>query len=163
MPSGITVPAEGLRGGDLVLRFPQLADVDGLLPAFTDPESRDAGNLPAFDRDALAASLDQMPALAESGRLLEGNGWNADSPPLKDYLARHKAATGQEPDRWASSITYASLQVLQQAIEKVGKVDRAAVAKEIRSGTFDTIIGKVKLDLVIGIVKQRGGGGDSSV
>jgi branched-chain amino acid transport system substrate-binding protein len=72
-------------------------------------------------------------------------GWNADSPLLKDYLARHKAATGQEPDRWASSITYASLQVLQQAIEKVGKADRAAVAKEIRSGTFDTIIGKVKL------------------
>ncbi|WP_315772818.1 MULTISPECIES: amino acid ABC transporter substrate-binding protein [unclassified Bradyrhizobium] len=72
-------------------------------------------------------------------------GWNADAPALKDYLARHKAATGQEPDRWASPITYASLQVLQQAIEKVGKVDRAAVAKEIREGTFDTIIGKVKL------------------
>ncbi|WP_315812213.1 amino acid ABC transporter substrate-binding protein [Bradyrhizobium sp. SZCCHNR2028] len=72
-------------------------------------------------------------------------GWNADAVPLKDYLARHKAATGQEPDRWASPITYASLQVLQQAVEKVGKVDRAAVAKEIREGTFDTIIGKVKL------------------
>lgn len=72
-------------------------------------------------------------------------GWDADSPLLKDYLARHKAATGQEPDRWASPITYASLQVLQQAIEKVGKVDRAAVAKEIRNGTFDTIIGKIKL------------------
>ncbi|WP_315806284.1 MULTISPECIES: amino acid ABC transporter substrate-binding protein [unclassified Bradyrhizobium] len=72
-------------------------------------------------------------------------GWDADAPQLKDYLARHKAATGQEPDRWASPITYASLQVLQQAIEKVGKVDRAAVAKEIRNGTFDTIIGKIKL------------------
>ncbi len=72
-------------------------------------------------------------------------GWNADSPQIKDYLARHKAATGKEPDRWASSITYASLQVLQQAIEKVGKLDRAAVAAEIRSGTFDTIIGKIKL------------------
>ncbi|CCE05518.1 Extracellular ligand-binding receptor precursor (fragment) [Bradyrhizobium sp. STM 3843] len=72
-------------------------------------------------------------------------GWNAESPPLKDYLARHKAATGQEPDRWASPITYASLEVLQQAIEKVGKVDRTAIAKEIRDGTFETIIGKVKL------------------
>jgi branched-chain amino acid transport system substrate-binding protein len=72
-------------------------------------------------------------------------GWNADSPPLKDYLARHKAATGQEPDRWASPITYASLEVLQQAIETVGKVDRTAVAKQIREGTFETIIGKVKL------------------
>ena len=72
-------------------------------------------------------------------------GWNADSPPLKDYLQRHKAATNKEPDRWASPITYASLQVLQQAIEKVGKLDRAAVSAEIRSGTFDTIIGKVQL------------------
>jgi branched-chain amino acid transport system substrate-binding protein len=72
-------------------------------------------------------------------------GWNADSPPLKDYLQRHKAATNKEPDRWASPITYASLQVLQQAIEKVGKVDRAAVSAEVRSGAFDTIIGKVQL------------------
>ncbi|MBR0817998.1 amino acid ABC transporter substrate-binding protein [Bradyrhizobium liaoningense] len=82
---------------------------------------------------------------ANSDGVMGIGGWNADSPQLKDYLARHKAATGKEPDRWASSITYASLQVLQQAIEKVGKVDRAAVAAEIRSGTFDTIIGKVKL------------------
>jgi len=82
---------------------------------------------------------------ANSDGVMGIGGWNADSPQLKDYLARHKAATGKEPDRWASSITYASLQVLQQAIEKVGKLDRAAVAAEIRSGTFDTIIGKVKL------------------
>lgn len=72
-------------------------------------------------------------------------GWNADSPALKDYLARHTAAVGREPDRWASPITYASLQVLQQAIERVGKIDRQAVMNEIKSGTFDTIIGKVKL------------------
>lgn len=82
---------------------------------------------------------------ANSDGVMGIGGWNADSPQLKDYLARHKAATGKEPDRWASSITYASLQVLQQAIEKVGKVDRAAVAAEIRAGTFETIIGKVKL------------------
>lgn len=67
---GLSVPAAGLRSGDVVLRFPTADDVDGLLPAFADPESRDAGNLPAFDREALAASLGQMPALAESGRLL---------------------------------------------------------------------------------------------
>jgi len=71
-------------------------------------------------------------------------GWNADSPALKDYLKRHTEAVGREPDRWASPITYASLQVLQQAIEKVG-LDRAAVIKEISSGSFDTIIGKVQL------------------
>jgi RimJ/RimL family protein N-acetyltransferase len=70
MATGLSVPPEGLRSRDILLRFPTLGDVDGLLPAFEDPESRDAGNLPAFDRGALAASLDQMPALAEGGRLL---------------------------------------------------------------------------------------------
>ncbi|MCA1499188.1 MULTISPECIES: amino acid ABC transporter substrate-binding protein [unclassified Bradyrhizobium] len=82
---------------------------------------------------------------ANSDGVMGIGGWNAESPQLKEYLARHKAATGKEPDRWASSITYASLQVLQQAIEKVGKLDRTAVAAEIRAGTFETIIGKVKL------------------
>ena len=72
-------------------------------------------------------------------------GWNADSPALKNYLKRHQEFVGREPDRWASPITYASLQVLQQAIEKVGKIDREAVIKAIHDGEFDTIIGKVKL------------------
>ena len=71
-------------------------------------------------------------------------GSNADLPGIKWYIQHHKEIIGREPDRWASPITYASLQVLQQAIERVG-VDRAAVIKEINTGSFDTIIGKVKL------------------
>ena len=66
----LSVPAEGIRGGGVVLRFPVLADVDAILPAFVDPELREAGNLPAFDREALVASLEEMPTLAEMGRLL---------------------------------------------------------------------------------------------
>jgi branched-chain amino acid transport system substrate-binding protein len=75
-------------------------------------------------------------------------GWSGDSAPIKDYLARHKAsaANGAEPDRWASAMTYASLQMLQQAIERVGKVDRAAVIKDLQTGEFDTVIGKIKLE-----------------
>ena len=49
--------------------------------------------------------------------------------------------TGQEPDRWASPVTYASLEILQQAIERVGKIDRAAIIEEIQTGTFDTVAG----------------------
>src|SRR5882724_6604694 len=71
-------------------------------------------------------------------------GSNADLPGIKWYIQHHKEIMGKEPDRWASPITYASLQVLQQAIERVG-LDKAAVIKEINTGTFDTIIGKVKL------------------
>ena len=72
-------------------------------------------------------------------------GWNPDAPGAKDYFKRYVAATGQEPDRWASPITYASVQMLQQAIERVGKIDRAAVIKELQTGTFQTIVGPIKL------------------
>jgi RimJ/RimL family protein N-acetyltransferase len=66
----LSVPAEGLRAGEVILRFPSLQDVDAILPAFTDPELREAGNLPAFDRDGLLSSLQELPMLAERGRLL---------------------------------------------------------------------------------------------
>jgi RimJ/RimL family protein N-acetyltransferase len=67
---GLSFPPEGLRAGGIVLRFPSLDDVDGILPAFTDAKLREAGNLPAFDRDGLVASVEQLPSLAAAGRLL---------------------------------------------------------------------------------------------
>jgi RimJ/RimL family protein N-acetyltransferase len=66
----LSVPPEGIRAGDVVLRFPSLDDVDAILPAFTDPELREAGNLPAFGREELIGSLRDLPMLAEAGRLL---------------------------------------------------------------------------------------------
>jgi RimJ/RimL family protein N-acetyltransferase len=66
----LSVPPEGLRAQGVVLRLPSLDDVDGILPAFTDPELREAGNLPAFGREELIASLRELPVLADSGRLL---------------------------------------------------------------------------------------------
>jgi RimJ/RimL family protein N-acetyltransferase len=67
---GLSVPPEGIRGPGIILRAPLLDDVDGLLPAFRDPEMREAGNLPPFRREELVASLGDIPAMAESGRLL---------------------------------------------------------------------------------------------
>ncbi len=72
--------------------------------------------------------------------------WNPDGPGVKEWFARHKALTNQEPDRWASSNTYASLQVLQQAIEEVGEIDRAKIIAAIKSGSFKTILGETKLE-----------------
>jgi RimJ/RimL family protein N-acetyltransferase len=66
----LSVPAVGLHARGVVLRFPELDDVDGILPAFTDAELREAGNLPAFNREQLLASLGELPDLAERGRLL---------------------------------------------------------------------------------------------
>jgi branched-chain amino acid transport system substrate-binding protein len=73
-------------------------------------------------------------------------GIDAGSEAVKAHIARHKAATGREPDRWASLVTYASLEALQQAIERAGSIDKAAVAKELSSGTFDTVLGKFAFD-----------------
>lgn len=72
-------------------------------------------------------------------------GVDADSPAIQDYFARHTAFVGKAPDSWASAITYASLEMLQQAIERVG-LDHAALAKEISTGTFQTIAGEIKLE-----------------
>lgn len=87
---------------------------------------------------------------AKFGAAAEGvmgpGGVDFDSPAIQDYFARHKAFSGQEPDRFASTVQYAALQVLQQSIERVGKVDRAAVTQEIKTGSFDTILGPVKLE-----------------
>jgi len=66
----LSVPSEGIRAGEVILRFPSLDDVDAILPAFTDPELREAGNLPAFGRDELVASVQELPMLAEQGRLM---------------------------------------------------------------------------------------------
>ena len=66
----LSVPPEGLRSGDVILRFPSLDDVDGILPAFADAGLREAGNLPAFGREELVASIEELPLLAERGRLL---------------------------------------------------------------------------------------------
>ncbi len=35
--------------------------------------------------------------------------------------------------------------MIQQAFERVGKIDRKAIGDEILKGTFDTIMGQVKL------------------
>ena len=75
------MPPEGIRGGELILRMPAVDDVDALVPGFRDPEMREAGNLPAFSREELAASIGELPSLAETGRLLP--------------LAAVEAATGE--------------------------------------------------------------------
>jgi branched-chain amino acid transport system substrate-binding protein len=71
-------------------------------------------------------------------------GINVEDPKIADYIERHKAASGQGPDFWASATTYAGLQVLEQAIVAAGSKDKAAVIEAIKTGTFDTVIGEIK-------------------
>ena len=76
-------------------------------------------------------------------------GWDPNGPGMKEYFERHKALAankGAEADRWASSSTYAGLQALQQAIERVGEIDRAKVLQELKTGSFKTVAGDLKFD-----------------
>jgi RimJ/RimL family protein N-acetyltransferase len=66
----LSIPDEGIRDRDLVLRAPRVDDVDEFAPAFADAELRDAGNLPELDVEEIRATLPHLPALAASGRLL---------------------------------------------------------------------------------------------
>ena len=66
----LSIPSEGIRGDDLVLRFPRAEDIDACLPAFQDPEMREAGNLPDAGREQMEQMLPHLPGLAASGRML---------------------------------------------------------------------------------------------
>ena len=52
--------------------------------------------------------------------VLGAGGINPDAPEMKGYYEDHKKLTGMDADYWAGPVTYASLQVLEQAIEGVG-------------------------------------------
>lgn len=64
---------------------------------------------------------------------------------IVDFYNRYKEMHGTEADRWGGHVYYTVGQVIQQALERVGKVDRKAIGDEILNGTFDTIMGPVKL------------------
>jgi len=83
------------------------------------------------------------------GKSIEGHlgagGVNMESPEIKAYMAAHQKVTGKPADFWASAVTYASLQVLEQSIEAVG-LDRKAVTDHIGKSTFQTVMGPWKFN-----------------
>jgi len=72
-------------------------------------------------------------------------GITPDSAAIAEYRKKHKEATGADPDSWASATTYAGLEILGQAIERAGSIDKAAVIAELRKSPFKTVIGEVNL------------------
>lgn len=73
--------------------------------------------------------------------VLGAGGINVDAPEMKGYFEEHKKLTGVDADYWAGPVTYASLQVLEQAIEGTGGVDKAAVTDYIKKNSFKTVLG----------------------
>ncbi len=83
---------------------------------------------------------------ANTEGIISLGGWSKDNASTLAYAKKHEEMFGRGPDRWGSQIGYASLQMLEQSIERVGKIDREAIIKELQTGTFETIIGTVKLE-----------------
>lgn len=73
--------------------------------------------------------------------VLGAGGTNVDDPKIAEYREAHMAITGKVADYWASANTYASLQILEQAIEGAGTLDREVVTQYIKDNTFDTVMG----------------------
>ena len=84
------------------------------------------------------------PAGAEG--VLGMGSWNQKtSPSAKTYYEAHvkKFGAAKEPDRWASGHTWAGLEIITNAVAKVG-LDRKAMRDYVANTTHKTIIGDVK-------------------
>ena len=78
--------------------------------------------------------------------VLGAGGTNVDDPKIAEYRAAHEAVTGKVADYWASANTYASLQILEQAIEGADTTDRAVVTQYIKDNAFDTVMGTITFE-----------------
>jgi len=72
-------------------------------------------------------------------------GVSPELPETKAYRERHLEVFKKEADYNGSAVTYATLQVLQQAIERANSIDRKAVSAEIGKGGFKTVVGPITL------------------
>ena len=80
--------------------------------------------------------------------IMGAGAWNPKLayPGAKEYFERHVKRWKTEPDRWGSAFAYASVQILERAIETAGTLDRAKIRNIIATETFPTVIGPVKFD-----------------
>jgi branched-chain amino acid transport system substrate-binding protein len=62
-------------------------------------------------------------------------------PGAKEYFEAYQKKYGKEPARGGAPSAYATLQILEQAIQKVGDLNREKIRDVIATETFDTIIG----------------------
>ncbi|MGY6705968.1 amino acid ABC transporter substrate-binding protein [Roseinatronobacter sp.] len=75
-------------------------------------------------------------------------GVNPDDPAFQEFATAHEELSGQGPDYWASASTYATLEILGQAIEATGSRDRAVVMEYLQdnSNTYETVLGPIQFN-----------------
>ncbi len=77
--------------------------------------------------------------------VLTHGGLNMADERTLDYIARHEAVTGRRPDSAGSIVMYAALEAMEQAISRTGTLDNSVIAEEMKTGTFDTVLGEISL------------------
>jgi branched-chain amino acid transport system substrate-binding protein len=78
--------------------------------------------------------------------VLGAGGTNVDDPLIAEYRQAHEEITGNVPDYWASANTYAALQIMEQAIEGAGTLDRDTVTQYIKDNSFNTVMGELAFE-----------------
>ena len=74
--------------------------------------------------------------------------WNPNIPVpgVREWFNRYVKRWGEEPDRWGTAGGYATVQVMQKAIEIAGTLEPTKVRNVIAHETFDTVLGPVKFE-----------------
>jgi branched-chain amino acid transport system substrate-binding protein len=98
-----------------------------------------------------SAVATSFPAFGEAygnkiNNVLGAGGTNVDDPKIAEYRAAHEEITGKVADYWASANTYAALQILEQAIEGAGTLDKETVTQYIKDNSFDTVMGTLSFE-----------------
>ncbi|SCK35868.1 branched-chain amino acid transport system substrate-binding protein [Variovorax sp. HW608] len=111
-------------------------------------QSREIGFNPKFFYASVGTAFqlytNVMQANAEG--VIGMGSWNAKtSPEAKAYFDAHTKKFGKEPDRWASGHCWAGLEILEQAVGKVG-LDRKALRDLIAKNEFKTIVGPIRFE-----------------
>jgi branched-chain amino acid transport system substrate-binding protein len=75
--------------------------------------------------------------------ILAYGGWDPNGPGMADYTKAHIAMFNRPSEAGAANV-YGALEVVQQAIEQVGEIDRKKIRDTIAGGTFKTIWGDLK-------------------
>ena len=141
-----------------VLREAQAADVDALIAFSYPPETflmrtqmQEIGFNPDFFYATVAVAFPSFRdafGIAGVEGVMGAGTWNPNVPVAgaREFFDRHVAMHGTEPDRWASASCYATGEVLAQAIEMAGTLDREAVREAIATGEFETVLGTVRFE-----------------
>jgi branched-chain amino acid transport system substrate-binding protein len=113
-------------------------------------QSKEIGFNPKFFYASVGTAFQLYRNVMQAGAegVLGMGSWNGKtSPGAKAYFDAHvkKFGATKEPDRWASGHAWAGLEILGNAVAKVG-LDRKAIRDYVASTTHKTIVGDIKFE-----------------